>query len=116
MDYQGILNALILVYGLLLAVAHYNLRGIQEYLLKQYETEKLEEALEALARENDNTIIERIKGEFRFPLIASPYLFALQRISRRGLIRTLGKKHKIPQQRLQELLVLEKRGTQVKEL
>lgn len=115
LNHQGILNALILAYGVLLAAAHYNLRAIQSYLLEQYETESVEEALEALARENDDTIIARVRGEFRFPLIASPYFFALHPVRRSTLVWVLGRKNKIPPARLEEFLVLAKRGTGVKE-
>ena len=115
LDHQALFNALVLAYGALLALAHYNLRGITSYLLEQYETENLEEVLEALAREKDDTIIGRVRGEFRFPLIASPYFFALHRITRRSLIWVIGKKNRIAPRRLHELLLLEKQGSEIKE-
>lgn len=107
LEHQLLLNTLVVLYGALLAVAHFNLQRIQAFLLEQYETEEQEEALEALARESDESIVERINGELRFPLIASPYFFAVHRVSRRNLIYVIGKKEKIPRKRLEELLALE---------
>lgn len=116
LDHQFLLNGLILAYGAVLAAAHFNLRRITSYLLKQYETGNLEEALEALAREKDDTIIGRVRQEFRFPLIASPHFFGLHRIRRRSLIWVIGKKNRISPRRLEEMLLLEKRGPEIKEL
>ena len=106
LEHQTLVNGLILLYGVLIAAAHRNLRRIHEFLLKQYETEETEEALEALARENDESIIGRIHEEFRFPFISSPYIVVVQRLSRRSLIFALGKRISLPRSRLQELLAL----------
>lgn len=105
-EHQTLVNGLILLYGALIAAAHGNLRRIHDFLLKQYETEETEEALEALARENDESIIGRIHEEFRFPFISSPYIVVVQRLSRRSLIFALGKRISLPRSRLQELLAL----------
>ncbi|MFP4330481.1 MAG: hypothetical protein ACLFP6_07170 [Spirochaetaceae bacterium] len=107
LEYQLLFNTVVVLYGALLAVAHFNLQRIESFLLEQYETEDLEEALEALARESDESIVERINNELRFPVIASPYFFAVHRVSRRALIVVIGKKEKIPGRRLEELLALE---------
>ena len=115
LQHQLVLNTLVVAYGVLLAVAHFNLQQIQRFLLTQYETEDQEEALEALARENDDSIVLRIKEEIRFPLIASPYFFAVHRITRRNLITVIGKKEKMPRKRLEALLILEQSNTQIKE-
>ncbi len=105
-EHQTLVNGLILLYGALIAAAHGNLRRIHDFLLKQYETEETEEALEALARENDESIIGRIHEEFRFPFISSPYIVVVQRLSRRSLIFALGRRISLPRSRLQELLAL----------
>jgi hypothetical protein len=106
LEHETLVNGLILLYGALIAAAYRNLRRIHQFLLKQYETEETEEALEALARENNESIIERIHEEFRFPFIASPYIVLVQRLSRRSLIFALGKRISLPRSRLRELLAL----------
>lgn len=106
--HQFLLNSLVLVYGVLLAVAHFNLQRVQQMLLREYETEEQEEALECLAREQNESVVDKLKGELRFPVIASPYFFGLHRVSRRRLIVVIGKKEKIPQRRLEELLAVER--------
>jgi hypothetical protein len=108
---QVVLNTLVVAYGLLLAVAHTHLQRVERGLLAQYETEELEKALEALAQEKDETVVEKFKSEMRFPIVASPYFFGLHRVNRHTLIFVIGKKEKIPRQRLEELLALERSHT-----
>ena len=115
LEHQGVLNTLVVLYGVALAMAHYNLQRIQGFLLEQYDTESQDEALQALAEEQDETIVQRIRGEVRVPVIASPYFFALHRITRHNLIYVIGKKEKLPRRRLEELLTMERSNTQVKE-
>lgn len=103
-EHQLLINLLVLGYGLLLAVAHYNLKSIHHFLLEQYETEDEEEALTALAREIDESIIDRIKQEFPFPLISSPFRLGAYRVSRRSLITVIAKKGHLSRQRMDELL------------
>ncbi|MFP4302668.1 MAG: hypothetical protein ACLFPW_03615 [Spirochaetaceae bacterium] len=106
--HQFLLNTVVVAYGVLLAVAHANLQRIERMLLSRYGTEVYEEALEAMALEEDQTVIERFKKELRFPIIASPYFFAMHRISRHTLIFVIGKKQKLPRRRLEELLTVER--------
>jgi hypothetical protein len=106
--HQFLLNTVVVAYGLLLAVAHANLQRIQRMLLAQYGTESYEEALEALAKDRDESVVEGFKQALRFPVIASPYFFAIHRISRHTLIFVIGKKEKIPRRRLEELLAVER--------
>ncbi|MDK2858643.1 MAG: hypothetical protein PWQ29_1610 [Verrucomicrobiota bacterium] len=116
LGHQTVFNTLVVLYGILLALANYNLQRIQYLLLKQYNTKEYAIVLDRLARENDDSIIGCIREKMKFPLIASPFFFAIYRISRRNLIFAIGKKEKVSRKWLGELLLLEQSNTpQIKE-
>lgn len=104
---QFLYNFLIVAYGVILAVAHNNLRSIERWLSARYDTEDWADVLEAFSRDPDEELEATLKQQIRFSVVASPYFFTLYRINRRNIIKVLGKKHTLPRSKIGELLAAE---------
>jgi hypothetical protein len=113
--HQAILNTIVVAYGLVLAVAHYNLQRIQRFLLAHYGTEEYEHALDRFARDDDRSVIAEIRDMSRFRFVASPYFFTVHRITRPNLISIIGRKEKIPRSTIARWLALQDTDTSTKE-
>lgn len=104
---QFLYNFLIVAYGVILAVAHNNLRTIERWLSARYGMEEWADVLEAFSRDPDEELEATLKHQVRFSVVASPYFFTLYRINRSNLIKVLGKKHTLPRSKIVELLEAE---------
>ena len=107
---QGVLNTIVVIYGLVLAIAHRNLQIIEANLLEKYRVQEWSDILDAVARTNAAETERWVRGLVRPPFIASPYFFSLYRITIRNIITVLGKKHTVPRSRLYEILSHTHRG------
>lgn len=102
---QFLYNTIIVCYGIILAVAHNNLKIVEELLQTRYETEDWPSILYEVVHDTDKNLEETIKKQIRIPVVASPYFFTLYRIGRKNLVTVLGKKHSVPRERIRELLM-----------
>jgi hypothetical protein len=92
--HQGVLNVLVLAYGILLAIAHNNVRKVETALVKETgepDLGRLRTHLEAkpLSREAEATI----RQSLTLPIVASPWHFSFHRYSIENALRVLEKKH-----------------------
>jgi hypothetical protein len=100
---QHVLNAIVVVYGLILTAAHRNLKRAEDVLTGHYGSDDWSDVLGQFASDSGNEIDQRVRAVVRAGVIASPYFFSLYRLNRRNLISVLGKKHTVPRRRLAEL-------------
>ncbi len=112
LQHQVVLNTLVVAYGLVLALAHTNLKRIQSDLAKLSGTDDVDSALFALATDSSGELLRQIVKRSNIPIIASPYFFAIHRINARTIIAVVGRKKQLPRQRVAELLELERSHTQ----
>ncbi|MFP4373805.1 MAG: hypothetical protein ACLFPO_05725 [Spirochaetaceae bacterium] len=108
---QFLYNTIIVAYGLILAVAHNNLRIVEGLLKARYKDKDWPEILYEVAHDTDANLEATIKKRLRIPVVASPYFFTLYRIGRKNLVTVLGKKHAVPRETLKELLMTSMRGS-----
>lgn len=108
--HQTIFNTVVALYGVVLVIAHRNLRTIEVYLQERYGKEGWTETLERFADDGDGGLMAGVRRTVRFPFVSSPYFFSLYRIKRSELISVVGKKHAVPRGRLGELVKKTKEG------
>ena len=106
--HQMILNSVVVVYGMVLAMAHHNLGKIEQTIRDRYQTSEWSDILTKLATESEATIAHWKRQQMRLPVIASPYFFTLYRVRRHNLLSVLGKKHAVGRKLLANLLTVER--------
>lgn len=92
--HQGILNILVLAYGILLAFAHNNVGKVEAALMKAMGEEdpgKLRARLEA--QPLDEEAESAIQKTLILPILASPWHFSFYRFSIDNALRVIEKKH-----------------------
>ncbi len=92
--HQGVLNILVLAYGILLAVAHSNVRKVEAALMEatgEEDARRLRSHLEAkpLGGEAEGAIRKTVF----LPILASPWHFSFYRYSIDNALRVIEKKH-----------------------
>lgn len=91
---QGVLNLLVLAYGILLAIAHNNVRKVEAALIKATGEEDATRIREHLAEEPLEKETETaIRRSLALPILASPWHFSFYRYSIDNALRVLEKKH-----------------------
>ena len=91
---QGILNILVLAYGILLAIAHNNVRKVEAALVEATGEDDPERLRARLAEAPLSAEAERaIRKSLSLPILASPWHFSFYRFSIDNALRVLEKKH-----------------------
>ena len=101
---QALFNTALVAYGLVLAVSHYNMSSVERFLVERLKPKDGMALLRALAGTGGIELMKAIKDKFRFPFVSSGVDFTFHALRRDSLIRMLGKKQKIPQSEIAELL------------
>lgn len=109
LEHQLILNSIVALYGIILAIAHQNLKKIEIDLKERYadavtSTDVWGNVLKAFADDPNPELIGELRTVATFPFVASPYFFSLYRIDRPRLVTVIGKKHSVPRQQLNEIV------------
>ena len=101
---QALFNTVLVAYGLVLAMSHYNMSSVERFLIERLKPKDGMAMLRALTGTQGIELMKAVKDKFRFPLVSSGADFAFHALSRDSLIRMLGKKQRIPQSEIAELL------------
>ncbi len=92
--HQYILNFIVLAYGLLLAVAHANVRTVEAALRTETGEDDMLKVREAIEqRPLSQERISAIRRSLRIPILASPWHFSFYRFSLENALRVLEKKY-----------------------
>ncbi len=79
---QLVLNAIVLIYGLVLALAHRNLRVVEAMLRKASGVEDMKALAGSLTPESISPeLLEQMRSAVRPPIIASPWHFGVRKLS-----------------------------------
>ena len=106
--HQVILNTIVVAYGIVLALAHTNLKRITNALPDLAGTEDTDAALYSLATDETGALLESAVRHATMRVIASPYYFSIHRINAPNLISVIGRKERLSRYRIDELLALQK--------
>ena len=93
-DNQVWLNAVVVVYGILLALAHRNVVRL-EYWLRERTGSNDMVAIRQRIEEGESGLldIDELRKELRVPLLASPYHLTFFSLSEKSILRILRKKY-----------------------
>ena len=90
---QSWLNIIVLVYGVLLAVAHRNVVRMEHYLKKTVDLDDMFRVRQYIEEEGLNEeLLRGIREELRIPILASPRHFSFFRLSSDSIQKILQKK------------------------
>jgi len=101
---QALFNTLLVAYGIVLAVSHYNMSSVERFLVDRLKPKDGMAVLRALAGTGGIELIKAVKDKFRFPFVSSGVEFAFHTLTRDSLIRMLAKKQRISRSEIAELL------------
>ncbi len=91
---QAWLNIIVLVYGILLALAHRNVKRLEALLRELAGTSDMYHIWNLMeSDELEGLDLEKFKRELRIPILASPYHFSFYTITLKSILRILRKKY-----------------------
>jgi hypothetical protein len=94
MEHQLLLNLIVVFYGVIVAVAHVNLKRIEEVLRERAGTRNAPEAAAAFARGELELSMEEVREAAILPFIASPFFFGIHRLSEENIEMVIRKKYR----------------------
>ena len=94
MQHQLVLNLIIVAYGLVVAVAHVNLKRIEDLLRERAGTENVPEAAAAFARGELELEMSEVKDAAILPFIASPFFFGVHGLTASNIEMVIRKKYR----------------------
>ncbi len=87
-------NLLLLLYGIILAVAYYNLKNIEKSISKELYGKYSNFDLSTLELENIDIDWEKVLASSMFPFITTSIFFTLYRVNKKNVIKVLKKKYR----------------------
>ena len=93
LQHQVVLNAIVVAYGIIVAISHRNLRRIDRFLTERCNQDP-GKVLQNLAGGDGHKEIETVRSRFRFPLIAPPNGLWPLTPSRKHLLHSLARLHR----------------------
>ncbi len=94
MQHQLVLNLIVVLYGLVVAVAHVNLKRIEALLSERAESHDVPAAAAAFARGELQLDMSEIREAAILPFIASPFFFGVHRLSEANIEMVIRKKYR----------------------
>ena len=94
MQHQLVLNLIVVLYGLVVAVAHVNLKRIEALLSERADSDDVPAAAAAFARGELQLDISEIREAAILPFIASPFFFGVHRLSEANIEMVIRKKYR----------------------
>lgn len=93
-QHQLVLNLIIVAYGLVVALAHVNLKRIEDLLRERAGTENVPDAAAAFARGELELDMSEVKDAAILPFIASPFFFGVHGLSESNIEMVIRKKYR----------------------
>ena len=91
---QAWLNIIVLAYGVLLALAHRNIKRLEAYLRELAGSSDMTHIWKLMESEElEGLDLEKFKRELRIPILASPYHFSFYTVTLKSILRILRKKY-----------------------
>ncbi len=92
LKYQVFFNLLLLFYGIILAIAYYNLKNIEKLIAKELYGRYPNVDLSNIELEKIDIDWEKVLAGSLFPFITTSVFFTLYRVNKRNVIKVLKKK------------------------
>jgi Tfp pilus assembly protein PilX len=94
MQHQLVLNLVVVIYGLVVAVAHVNLKRIEALLSERAGSQDVPAAAAAFARGELQLEMSEVREAAILPFIASPFFFGVHRLSGENIEMVIRKKYR----------------------